>query len=131
MVAGVLWLFKPEYTHFILPQGIITTITSNTISSYIIGADCILNIVWGLLGFVFERSFMLSKAAFIQPKYSKSNNFVKLQFKIVVFCVWFNYVTLIYSCDAKLNFQHNYSSLQCHMITQRSFEYREYFFSYY
>jgi len=69
---------------------------------------------------------MLSKAAFIQPKYSKSNNFVKIQFKIVVFCVRFNNVTLI--CDAKLNFQHNHSSLQCHMITQISFEYREYIF---
>ncbi len=27
----------------------------------------------------------------------------------------------IYSCDAKLNFQHHYSSLQCHMILQKSF----------
>jgi len=28
---------------------------------------------------------------------------------------------LIYSCEAKLNFQHHYSSLQCHMILQKSF----------
>jgi len=28
---------------------------------------------------------------------------------------------LIYFCDAKLNFQHHYSSLQCHMILQNSF----------
>jgi len=29
----------------------------------------------------------------------------------------------MYSCDAKLNFQHHYSSLQCHMILQKSFKY--------
>ncbi len=28
---------------------------------------------------------------------------------------------IIYSCDAMLNFQHHYSSLQCHMIPQKSF----------
>ncbi len=28
---------------------------------------------------------------------------------------------VIYSHDAKLNFQHHYSSLQCHMILQKSF----------
>ncbi len=35
----------------------------------------------------------------------------------------FNTYTLniIYSCEAKLNFQHHYSSLQCHMILQKSF----------
>ncbi len=38
-----------------------------------------------------------------------------LQFLILVF--YFK----MYSCKAKLNFQHHYSSLQCHMILQKSF----------
>ncbi len=31
----------------------------------------------------------------------------------------------IYSCDANQNFQHHYSSLQCHMILQKSFRYAD------
>ncbi len=43
-----------------------------------------------------------------------------LLFKITVF--FFKYIfNVIYSCDVKLNFQHHYSSLQCHMILQKSF----------
>ncbi len=33
----------------------------------------------------------------------------------------FFYLFIIYSCNAKLNFQHNYSSLQCHMILKKLF----------
>jgi len=36
---------------------------------------------------------------------------ILLQFKMVF---WVN--ILIYFCDAKLNFKHDYSSLQCHML---------------
>ncbi len=31
----------------------------------------------------------------------------------------------MYSCDAALYFQHHYSSLQCHMIRQKSFSYAD------
>ncbi len=32
---------------------------------------------------------------------------------------------ILYFCNAKLNFQHHYSSLQCHMILQKSFLYAD------
>ncbi len=32
---------------------------------------------------------------------------------------------VIYSCDTMLNYQHHYSSLQCHMILQKSFKYAD------
>ncbi len=46
-----------------------------------------------------------------------NSNFVRfgLQFKITVF-----YCNVFYSCHTKLNFQHLYSSLQCHLIRQKS-----------
>ncbi len=31
----------------------------------------------------------------------------------------------IYSCDAKMNLRHIYSSLQCHVILQKSFSYAD------
>ncbi len=31
----------------------------------------------------------------------------------------------MYSCDAKLNFQHHYSRLQCHTIPQKSLLYAD------
>jgi len=31
----------------------------------------------------------------------------------------------MYSCDAKMNFQHHFSSLQCHVILQKSFWYAD------
>jgi len=40
-----------------------------------------------------------------------------LQFKITIFLILlYFFFILIYSCDGKLNLQHHYSSLQCHMI---------------
>ncbi len=33
--------------------------------------------------------------------------------------------SIIYSCDAKQNFQHHYSSRQSHMIIQKSFYYTD------
>ncbi len=45
---------------------------------------------------------------------------ILLQFKIKVF--YFNiFLNIIYSCEVKLNFQHHYFSLQCHMLLQKSF----------
>jgi len=41
------------------------------------------------------------------------------QFKMPVFYLNI-FQTVIYSCDAKLNFHNLYSSLQCHMILQKS-----------
>ncbi len=35
------------------------------------------------------------------------------------------YQNVIYFCDAQLYFQHHYSSLQCHMILQKSFWYSD------
>ncbi len=63
-------------------------------------------------------------------KYIKNSNtvifiwFNFLHFKITIF--YLNIIlNAIYSCDAKLNFQHHYSSLQCHMILQKSFQYAD------
>ncbi len=43
-----------------------------------------------------------------------------LQFKITGF--YYNiFSNIVYFCDAKQNFQHHYSCLQCHMILQKSF----------
>jgi len=35
--------------------------------------------------------------------------------------IYINIFQHIYSSDAKLNFQHHYHNLQCHMILQKSF----------
>ncbi len=44
----------------------------------------------------------------------------------IIKLLYFNiFLNVIYSCDAKLNFQHHYSSLQCHMILQKSLWYAE------
>ncbi len=37
----------------------------------------------------------------------------------------FTYIFFYYFCDAKLNFQHHYSSLQCHMTLQKSYWYAD------
>ncbi len=40
---------------------------------------------------------------------------VFLQFKMTIYYLKI-FLNVIYSCDAKLNFQNQYSSLQCHKI---------------
>ncbi len=50
---------------------------------------------------------------FISSKYA----FVTYNFVLISH----TFLSVIYSCDAKLNFQHNFSSLQCHVILQKSF----------
>ncbi len=74
---------------------------------------------------VFKKFIMLTKAVsgciFDKKQNKKKTNFVKyfcnlkVQFSILI------YLNIIYSCEAKLNFQHHYSSHQCHMILQKSF----------
>ncbi len=62
---------------------------------------------------------MLTKTAFkIRVKTVILWNIIA--FKITVFYLNI-FQNVIYSCDAKLNFQHYYSSLQCHMILHKSF----------
>ncbi len=40
--------------------------------------------------------------------------------------IYFNILNnIIYFCDAKLNFQHHYSSIQCLMILPKSVEYAD------
>ncbi len=64
-----------------------------------------------------KKSLLLTKAAFIESE-MQYNCEILLQSKIQVFyCNIF--LNAIYSCDAQLNFQHHYSSLQGHMIFQR------------
>ncbi len=49
---------------------------------------------------------------------------MSVQFKTTVY--YCNILSnVIYFCDAKLSFHHNYSSLQCHMILQKSSSYVE------
>ncbi len=50
----------------------------------------------------------------------KKNISIVQQFKIMDFCC--NILqNIMYFCNAKLNFEHHYSSLQCHLIVQTSF----------
>ncbi len=42
-----------------------------------------------------------------------------------LFSILIYFEKVIYSCDAKLNFQHHFSSHQCHLILQKSFEYSD------
>ncbi len=68
------------------------------------------------------KSLMLTKDAFIlsQIQYKQEYCEILLQFEIAIF--YFHiYSNKMYSCDAKLNFLHHYSSVQCHMIFQKSF----------
>ncbi len=61
---------------------------------------------------------MLTKAAIIWLKIPLKQYYCEiLQVKQAVF--YCNDV--IYSCDAKLNIQHHYSSFQCHVILRKSF----------
>jgi len=55
----------------------------------------------------FERSFLSPRLHVLLTKISKNSNAV----------IVFEYILP----DAKLNFQHRYSSPQCHMILQKSF----------
>ncbi len=57
-----------------------------------------------------------------QHLFDKKYSEILLQFKITVFYLNI-FQNVIYSCDCKLDFQHHYCSLQCHMILQKSFEY--------
>ncbi len=72
-----------------------------------------------------KKKKILTKAAFIWQKIQLNRNIaeyyynLKKQFSVRI------YFKIIYSCDAKLNFQHHYSSLQCHMILQKSFIYAD------
>ncbi len=60
---------------------------------------------------------MLNKHLF-DKKYSNNSN-IKYYYKVTFLLnILYN---VIYFCDAKLYFQHHYSSLQCHMILQKSF----------
>jgi len=62
---------------------------------------------------------MLTKAAFIWSKYSYIViYYYNLKITILYFIIFFMYFIPVM---AKLNFQHHYSSLQCHMILQKSF----------
>ncbi len=76
----------------------------------------------GSVRFFYVLKFMLSKAAGIWAK-----NTVKIVILWNTFTIsnnWFAFEYILkynYSCDAKLNFQHHNSSLQCHMILQKSF----------
>jgi len=60
---------------------------------------------------------MLTKAAFI--KIIGQHHEILLYFKIYIFFILV-YFMLFIPVIAKLNFQHHYSSLQCHMILQKS-----------
>jgi len=61
--------------------------------------------------YVFERSLLRSP----RQKFSK---IIEIQITILNRHIFKN---VIYSCDAKLNFQHHYSSLQCQVILQKSY----------
>ncbi len=77
------------------------------------------------VGKIGKKKKILTKAAFIWQKIQLNRNIaeyyynLKKQFSVRI------YFKIIYSCDAKLNFQHHYSSLQCHMILQKSFLYAD------
>ncbi len=62
-----------------------------------------------------ERNLFCSQ--FIWPKISNIVKYVYYLKKLFYFNIFSN---AIYSCDVKLNFLHHYSSLQCHMILQKS-----------
>ncbi len=63
---------------------------------------------------------MFPKAALFDKKYSKkkqNSNIVKYIFFLKTIFFLNIFLNIIYSCDAKLNFQHHYSSLQCHITS--------------
>ncbi len=65
---------------------------------------------------------MLTKAALCFQKYSKNSKIVKYYYNLnELFSIWIYLKNIIYLFDAKLNFLHYYSSLQCHTILQKSF----------
>ncbi len=68
-------------------------------------------LIWGL-----KKSLLLTKPAFIWSKIQQK------QYSILNNCFLFKY---IFKCNlflwSKLNVQHHYSSLQCHVILQKSF----------
>ncbi len=61
---------------------------------------------------------MLTKAAFDQKYSTIEKYYCNLKEQFFYLNIFQN---VIYACDAKLNFQHHYSSLQCRMIPQKSF----------
>jgi len=74
--------------------------------------------IWGHFLNGFEKAFMFTKASFYLIK-----NTLKrvLSYILTISVFYLNILDVIYSCDAKLNFQHHFSSLQCHIILQKSF----------
>ncbi len=75
--------------------------------------------VWGGIRFVyvFERSLLCSPLIFDR----KHGNIVTYYYNLKqLFSMRIYFNMYFFSCDAKLNFQHHYSRLQCHMILQKS-----------
>ncbi len=65
--------------------------------------------------FLFLKCLMSNKAALLLS--SLLYNIVKYYYHFkYFFIIWKWFINVIYTCDVKLNFQHHYSSFQCHLI---------------
>jgi len=75
---------------------------------------------------VFERSPICSpRLHLFDQKYSKNSIIVKYYYNLKQLFSILIYFLKCHLFLAKLNFQHHYSSLQCHMILQKSFPYAD------
>ncbi len=71
--------------------------------------------------FMFLKAFNNQSCIYLIKNAVKS--VILWNIKILNNCFIFEYLfsNVIHSCNVKQNFQHHYSSLQCHMILQKSF----------
>ncbi len=76
--------------------------------------------------FLLRGGYLFSLFSLLFFKYRK-NCIVKYYCKLYVKkCLNKNLIKIkLYSCDAKVNFSSHYSSLQCHMILQKSIQYAD------
>ncbi len=62
---------------------------------------------------------MLVKCIYLIIFYNIKQQYCKILLTVFYFNIMLD-LLYFYSCDAKLNFQHNYPNLKCHVILQKS-----------
>ncbi len=73
--------------------------------------------------YFWNKSLLFTKDIFIWANIHRKQLYYEILFPFkILFCYLNIFKNIIYSCDAKLNFQHHYSSLQSHMILPKSFK---------